>query len=56
VALRDCATANNCCDEFCVLLKCGKELEAAGGINGAGTQAVKAVKECTEQNACNCCK
>jgi len=56
VALRNCAQKNNCCDEVCVLLKCGTELQAAGGISGPGTTKAKAVKDCTVKATCNCCK
>ncbi|MBE7479281.1 MAG: hypothetical protein HS104_04715 [Polyangiaceae bacterium] len=56
VGLRNCAQKNNCCDEICVLLKCGTELQAAGGVNGPGTTKASAVKDCTVKNTCNCCK
>src|SRR6185503_13561614 len=36
VALRECAQQQGCCDEVCVLLKCGDALNAAGGIGGTG--------------------
>jgi hypothetical protein len=56
VALRTCAQANDCCDEICVLLNCGDELEAAGGVGGPGTNKVTAVRDCTEAASCNCCE
>lgn len=56
VNLRNCAQKNNCCDELCVLLKCGSELQAAGGAQGPGTTKASAVKDCTVKNTCNCCK
>jgi hypothetical protein len=55
VALRNCAQTNNCCDEFCVLLSCGNELTAAGGIGGPGANKAIAVRDCTETASCNCC-
>jgi hypothetical protein len=56
VGLRTCALQNNCCDELCVLTRCGGELQQAGGLQGAGTQKAIAVRDCTEQNQCNCCQ
>jgi hypothetical protein len=56
IALRECAQ-DKCpgCDQICVALQCGPELQAAAGLGGESTAKAIAVRDCTNDNQCNCC-
>lgn len=50
LALVNCAALQCNADLTCVLDKCAKELESAGGIAGAGTAAAQALGTCVQSN------
>lgn len=55
LALVNCAALKCNADVACVIDKCAKELESAGGIAGAGTAAAQALGTCVQGKCSNEC-
>ena len=55
LALVNCAALKCNADLPCILDKCAKELESAGGIAGAGTAAAQALGTCVQGKCSNEC-